>query len=348
MRKPLSRTRGWSLVAAVVAAAAIAVPLGIGSSHREAPNIMLDPAADNTDVYAWTAPGAEDAITIASNWIPGQVPANGPNFFRFDDRARYYNNIDNNGDGVADIRYRFTFDTEVRNPNSFLYAGPGTQSFADPGLNVIQRYDLVREEYKQRQAEVEAEDRQQPPGRAAEHRAEDVPELRQLRRRGDADARRRDEAVRRHPRRSVLRRPRGHVRRDQRPRAAPATRAQGRDDLSGYWTSTDGHADPRGRRHPQRPGRSLGRREQRRRRRLVDHRAPQARGHQRQLRRQGSHEKVNKQDEQVGPGLATRQPADQRGRDPARQEGQVQPHDSRTATPSCTASTRPPRSSRRC
>ncbi len=148
MSKPLTRTRGWTLAAAVVAAAAIAVPLGIGSSHREAPNIMLDPAADNTDVYAWTAPDAEGAITIASNWIPGQVPANGPNFFRFDDRARYYNNIDNNGDGVADIRYRFTFETEVRNPNSFLYAGPGTQGFSDPGLNVIQRYDLVREEYK--------------------------------------------------------------------------------------------------------------------------------------------------------------------------------------------------------
>ena len=147
MRQPLSKARGWTVVAAVAVAAAIAVPIGLGSSHREAPNIMLDPSADNTDVYAWTAHGAEDSITIASDWIPGQVPANGPNFFRFDDRARYYNNIDNNGDGVADIRYRFTFDTETRNPESFLYAGPGTQNFADPGLNVIQRYDLVREEY---------------------------------------------------------------------------------------------------------------------------------------------------------------------------------------------------------
>jgi Domain of unknown function (DUF4331) len=134
-------------VAAALAAVAIAVPLSIGSSHREAPNIMLDPSADNTDVYAWTAPGAEGALTLASNWIPGEVPANGPNFFRFDDRARYYNNIDNNGDGVADIRYRFTFDTEIRNPNSFLYAGPGTSGFEDPKLNVIQRYDVVRETY---------------------------------------------------------------------------------------------------------------------------------------------------------------------------------------------------------
>ena len=118
---------------AAVAAAAIAVPLGFGSSHREAPNIALDPSADNTDVYAFTAKDAPDALTIASDWIPGQVPANGPNFFRFDDRARYYVNIDNTGDGVADIRYLFKFKTKVRNPNSFLYAGPGTQDFNDPG-----------------------------------------------------------------------------------------------------------------------------------------------------------------------------------------------------------------------
>jgi hypothetical protein len=150
MRKPPKRTRGWLLLAAVVSASAIAVPLAVSSSHREAPNIMLDPSADNTDVYAWTAPGAEGALTLASNWIPGQVPANGPNFFRFDDRARYYNNIDNNGDGVADLRYRFTFDTKLRNPNSFLYAGPGTTGFNDPKLNVIQTYDVVRETYNRK------------------------------------------------------------------------------------------------------------------------------------------------------------------------------------------------------
>jgi hypothetical protein len=146
MRTPLTRSRRWSLLAAL-AAAALAVPLAIGSSHREAPNIMLDPAADNTDVYAFTAPDAEGALTIVSNWIPGQVPANGPNFFRFDDRARYYNHVDNNGDGKPDVSFRFTFDTELRNPNSFLYAGPGTQGFDDPKLNILQTYDLVREEY---------------------------------------------------------------------------------------------------------------------------------------------------------------------------------------------------------
>jgi Domain of unknown function (DUF4331) len=136
-----------SLIAAAVAAA-VAVPLSFGSSHREAPNIMLDPAADNTDTYAFKANDAPNALTVVADWIPGEVPANGPNFFRFDDRADYYINFDNNGDGKADIRYLFKFKTKVRNKNSFLYAGPGTQDYS--GLNVIQRYNVVRETFKRR------------------------------------------------------------------------------------------------------------------------------------------------------------------------------------------------------
>ena len=84
---------------AAVAAAAIAVTVAVGSSHREAPGTMLDPSADDTDLYAFTAKDAPGALTVVGNWIPGQNPANGPNFFRFDDRARYYVNIDNTGDG---------------------------------------------------------------------------------------------------------------------------------------------------------------------------------------------------------------------------------------------------------
>ncbi len=133
------------LVAAALAAA-IAAAVSVGSSHREAPNIMLDPAADNTDTYAFTAKDAPGSVTIAANWIPGQVTANGPNFFRFDDRAAYYTNIDNTGDGKADIRYRFKFKTKIRNRDSFLYAGPNTTSYDK--LNVIQTYSIIREKVK--------------------------------------------------------------------------------------------------------------------------------------------------------------------------------------------------------
>jgi Domain of unknown function (DUF4331) len=132
-------------VAVALAAIAVAVPLSIGSSHREAPLTSLDPSADDTDVYAYTANDAQDALTVVANWIPFEDPAGGPNFYRFDDRARYYINIDNTGDGKPDIRYRFKFKTKVLNPNSFLYAGPQVTSIDDPDLNVQQTYDIIRE-----------------------------------------------------------------------------------------------------------------------------------------------------------------------------------------------------------
>src|SRR3954468_11565393 len=131
-------------VAALVAIG-IAVPLSIGSSHREAPLTSIDPTADDTDVYAYTAKDAKDSLTVVANWIPMEDPAGGPNFYRFDDRARYYINVDNTGDGRYDVRYRFSFKTRVANPGSFLYALPGVASIDDAKLNVKQRYSVTRE-----------------------------------------------------------------------------------------------------------------------------------------------------------------------------------------------------------
>ena len=134
--------------ALALAAAAIAVSLSFGSSHREAPLTALDPTADDTDIYAFVAPDATDKLTVIANWIPFEDPAGGPNFYRFDDRAHYYINIDNTGDGVYDIRYQFAFKTHVLNKNSFLYALPGVSSIRDPKLNVQQTYTVTREKLK--------------------------------------------------------------------------------------------------------------------------------------------------------------------------------------------------------
>ena len=130
---------------AALAAAAIAIPIGFGSSHREAPLTALDPTADDTDVYAFTAQDAPGTLTIVANWIPLEDPAGGPNFFRFDDRAHYYMNIDNTGDGKADIRYEFRFKTHYRNPDTFLYALPTVDSIDSPNLNIYQTYSITKE-----------------------------------------------------------------------------------------------------------------------------------------------------------------------------------------------------------
>src|SRR5262249_42092354 len=128
--------------------AAIAVSLSFGSSHREAPLSALDPTADDTDIYAFVSPDAPNSLTVASDWIPFEDPAGGPNFYRFDDRAHYYINVRNTRDGVYDIRYQFKFKTHYLNKNSFLYALPGVSSIHDSKLQVQQDYTVTRERYK--------------------------------------------------------------------------------------------------------------------------------------------------------------------------------------------------------
>ena len=139
---------GMLAILGALAAAVVAVTLGFGSSHREAPAISLDPTADNTDVYAFTANDAPGKLTVVSDWIPFEDPAGGPNFYRFDDAADYYINVDNTGDGKADVKYLFRFHTTTRNRNTFLYAAPGVSSINDPKLNVVQRYSITRETFR--------------------------------------------------------------------------------------------------------------------------------------------------------------------------------------------------------
>jgi len=136
------------LVTAAVAAAAFvgaAGPSGAeASSHREAPLISDDPAADNTDVYAFVSPDRPDTVTLIANYIPFEDPAGGPNYNRFDPTVLYELNVDNDGDAREDVAYQFRFRTSVSNPNTFLYnTGPVT-SFSDPDLNVRQTYSVTR------------------------------------------------------------------------------------------------------------------------------------------------------------------------------------------------------------
>src|SRR5579885_652849 len=95
------------------------------SSHREAPQIAMDPVADSTDLYAFVSPDRPDTVTIIANYYPLEEPAGGPNFFNFGDDVLYEILIDNDADGSEEITYQFRFTTQVANPNTFLYnTGP--------------------------------------------------------------------------------------------------------------------------------------------------------------------------------------------------------------------------------
>src|SRR4051812_37712484 len=83
------------------------------SSHREAPLISEDPSADNTDLYAFRSPDKPDTLTIVSNFIPGEDPAAGPNYYTFSPTARYDIYVDRNGDGKPDVSYYFQFQRKT-------------------------------------------------------------------------------------------------------------------------------------------------------------------------------------------------------------------------------------------
>src|SRR5438034_3553198 len=111
MRKGITAVAFVALLgtAGVIGAAKLGPGNGQASSHREAPLIAEDPAADLTDLYAFRSPDRPNTATILANVIPGEDPAAGPNWYTFSPGARYNLKIDTNGDARADVTYRFQF-----------------------------------------------------------------------------------------------------------------------------------------------------------------------------------------------------------------------------------------------
>jgi hypothetical protein len=116
--RSIKRNPIYPAIAVLVSALTVltqAAPMARAASHREAPLIALDPAADNTDTYAFRSWVDPSKVVFIMNVIPGQDPADGPNYFNFDDEILYTINIDNNQDGIAeDVVYEFRFKTETR------------------------------------------------------------------------------------------------------------------------------------------------------------------------------------------------------------------------------------------
>ena len=102
------------------------------SSHREAPEISKDPVADNTDVYAFRSPDKPNTVTILSDWIPGEDPAAGPNWYTFSPTARYDVYADTNGDGKPDVTWYFRF--KDRAPVAFLQNTQQSYTVTNPGI----------------------------------------------------------------------------------------------------------------------------------------------------------------------------------------------------------------------
>jgi hypothetical protein len=131
--------------------AGLFAPLVGASSHREAPLIANDPAADGTDFYMFRSPDKPDSVTLLANYIPLQARYGGPNFHHPADEVLYSVKIDNNGDAEADIVYQWFFRSERRGSvlgggagDTYLYNDGSITSLNDANLLFRQTYDLYR------------------------------------------------------------------------------------------------------------------------------------------------------------------------------------------------------------
>jgi Domain of unknown function (DUF4331) len=146
VRKPLVAALAFAAGAVAIVLLVVYGPGPHGakaSSHAEAPLIGQDPRADNTDLYAFVSPEDTSKVTMIANYIPLEAPASGPNFYSFDDSALYEIKVDQDGDGRADVGYQFTFTTQTRNPNTFLYNTGPIGSLTDTDWNRPQTYDVT-------------------------------------------------------------------------------------------------------------------------------------------------------------------------------------------------------------
>ena len=133
------------------------------ASHREAPLISLDPAADITDFFMFRSyePGQGDKVVLIMDVFPGGEPSSGPNYFTFDPNVRYQFRLDTTGNGRAeDVRIEFEFRNEIRGavdalglPLSYVGGVPPATGAAIPpitqldgtgseGLGLRQRYSV--------------------------------------------------------------------------------------------------------------------------------------------------------------------------------------------------------------
>lgn len=123
-----------NVAACFLGAALLAAPAVFASSHREAPGILRSPQVDGTDFYMFRSyePGRAGFVTLIANYNPLQAPYGGPNYFPLDPDAFYDIHVDNDGDAIEDLTFRFRF----RNPSPGLALPAGGRNTPVSLLNL--------------------------------------------------------------------------------------------------------------------------------------------------------------------------------------------------------------------
>lgn len=119
--------------------------IALASSHRDAPLISEDVAADATDFYAFVSPDKPDTVTMIANYIALEEAAVGSNY-RFSDNVLYVIHVDNDGDARKDISFQFRFKTGYSNESALLYAPSSIDALSDVDFHMRQTYTLTKVE----------------------------------------------------------------------------------------------------------------------------------------------------------------------------------------------------------
>ena len=138
-RRPLAR-RVAAIVVLATALVGVALPAGASNGPVRLTTegeLQTAPAG----LYAFVSPDRPSSVTLIATWMPLQAPvADGVS--SFSTSAVYDINVDNDGDGKADLVYRWDFEDHVGEDALLQTAGVVTD-LNDPVLNVYQTYDLT-------------------------------------------------------------------------------------------------------------------------------------------------------------------------------------------------------------
>ena len=155
------------LRAMVVLSALLALP-ALASSHREAPAISNDPAADNTDVWAWLS-ADRSTLNVVASYIPLEEPSGGPNFYKFSDDVLYQIHLVRGPRSLEDVvTYNFRFHSapivraDTASPNFAKMTGltgqGGREFFAQISGYFNQTMDVTRLDARAGDTTSEGED----------------------------------------------------------------------------------------------------------------------------------------------------------------------------------------------
>src|SRR5213078_606587 len=123
------------------------------SSHQDAPLVVLDPAANTTDVYAFVdQDGDKKNLVVALGVYPFEEPGIGPNKFNFDSSVLYEIHVAVGKDvaaGLPTISYQFQFTSRTKNRNTTLYNYTGViQHVDDAAQNFVQSYTVTKVDHR--------------------------------------------------------------------------------------------------------------------------------------------------------------------------------------------------------